>query len=241
MSPRCRPDCAVQALDLAGDEGGLFLLVVGLVDDDGVARALLRPEVLLLALLVGGDDPRGAIEDRLGGAVVLLQAHDGRLRVVALEVEDVADVGGAPGVDRLVGVADDADVGVGRRRQQAGEHVLGDVGVLELVDQDVLVALAVALAHLRVVAQQLDRLHEDVVEVEGAVLGQQRLVALVAARDDLLEVGARASARRPPAPISSLLALRDHGEDGARRVLARRPAQYSVQMRFISAIWSASS
>ena len=179
-----------------------------------------------------------AVEDGLGGAVVLLQEDDGRLRVVALEVEDVADVGGAPGVDRLVGVADDADVGVGRRRQQPREHVLGDVGVLELVDQDVLVAVAVALRTSGAVAQQLDRLHEDVVEVEGAVLGQQRLVALVAAgrrspRSRSVTLLAKASG-----PMQLALGLRDHGEDGARRVLARVQADTRRTIRFISAIWS---
>ena len=35
-------------------------------------------------------------------AVVLLQLDDGRVRVVALEVEDVAQVRAAPGVDALV-------------------------------------------------------------------------------------------------------------------------------------------
>ena len=154
-------------------------------------------------------------------AVVLLQADDGRLRVVALEVEDVADVGGAPGVDRLVGVADDADVGVRWRRQQPREHVLGDVRVLELVDQDVLVALLVRLAHVCVVAQQLDRLHQDVVEVEGVVLGEHRLVALVAAGDDLLEVGLATLLRTPPGRMQLALGVRDRGEDGARRVLLR--------------------
>ena len=40
-----------------------------------------------------------------------------------------------------------------------------------------------------VVAQQFDRLDEDVVEVEGAIFDQHGLVALIAAGDDLLEVG----------------------------------------------------
>ncbi len=154
----------------------------------GTPRPVLRPEVLLLALLVDGDDGVGGVEDGLGGAVVLLQVDDAGVRVVALEVEDVAQVGGAPGVDGLVGVADDADVAV-PAGELADEHVLDDVGVLELVDQDVQVALLVLVAaRPRGSRKRQHRLHQQVVEVEGVVLGQQRLVALVDARDDLLEV-----------------------------------------------------
>ena len=162
--------------DLARDEVGLLRLVVRLVHDDRLAGALVGPERLLLALLVAGDDGVRGVEDGLRRAVVLFEQDDARFGKVALEVEDVADVGGAPRVDRLVGVADDADVAV-LAGEQPRELVLGDVRVLELVDQDVQEALLVLLAHVVVVAEQLDRLHDHVVEVEGVVLGKQILVA----------------------------------------------------------------
>jgi hypothetical protein len=85
------------------------------VHNDGQAALVLRPEALLLALAVDADDMAGRIEDVLGGAIVLLQVDDARIGEVALEVEDVAQVGGPPGVDLLVGVADDADVAVAAR------------------------------------------------------------------------------------------------------------------------------
>ena len=54
-----------------------------------------------------------ADEDVLGRAVVLLEQHDLGAREVALELDDVADVGAAEGVDRLVGVADDGEAAPG--------------------------------------------------------------------------------------------------------------------------------
>ena len=135
---------AHQALQLLGDEGGFVFFVVGLVHDDRRAGAVLCPEVLLLALLVERDDGVRGVEDGLRRAVVLLEDDDARFREVVLEVEDVADVGGAPGVDRLVGIADDADVAVARG-PLLGQHVLRDVRVLELVDEDVLPARGVLL------------------------------------------------------------------------------------------------
>src|SRR4029079_10670103 len=96
--------------DLHGDEAGLGVLVLDLDHLDGLALAELRPEVLLLALAVVPDDPVRGLEDRVRGAVVLLERDRPRLPALARELEDVADVGASERVDRLVRVADGADV-----------------------------------------------------------------------------------------------------------------------------------
>ena len=96
-----------ELVDLLGDEPRLVVLVVGDVADDPLAVAGLGPQPLGLAALVVADHRVGGVEDRLGGAVVLLEQDRGGVREVLLEVEDVADVGAAERVDRLVGVADD--------------------------------------------------------------------------------------------------------------------------------------
>ena len=55
--------------------------------------------------------PRGGGEDMAGGAVVALQPDDLGAGKVLLEAQDVVDLGAAPAIDRLVVVADAADVG----------------------------------------------------------------------------------------------------------------------------------
>jgi hypothetical protein len=104
-----------------------------------------------------------------------------------LEIENVLQVGATPFVDRLIRVADDADVAV-FGRQQPRQLVLRDVRVLELVDHDVQEALLVTLAHFRVVAEHRHDAQDQVVEVQGVALGEHLLVALVRPRDDLGEV-----------------------------------------------------
>ncbi|GAA3297762.1 hypothetical protein GCM10020295_31490 [Streptomyces cinereospinus] len=175
-----------EAVYLVGDELGLVVLGVGDVAGDARARARVGPQVLGAAGLVALDDRVGRGEDRLRGAVVLLQQDRRRVRVVLLELEDVADGRAAEGVDRLVGVAHHAQLG-GRRLAPAGRHVLvvragadeladegvlGVVGVLVLVDQDVPEAAAVVLGDVREGAEQVDRRHDQVVEVEGVRLAQ---------------------------------------------------------------------
>ena len=84
------------------------------------------------------------VQDQLRGAVVLLELHDGRRRVVALEVEDVAYVGAAPAVDRLVVVTDDAQILV-RGGEALDPQILRPVGVLVLVHVEIAPAVLVAL------------------------------------------------------------------------------------------------
>ena len=107
-----------EPVHLLGHERGLVVLVVGHVADDGRARALVGPQVLGLAAPVLRDHRVGRGQDVLGGAVVLLEQDDLRVRVVLLELLDVADGGAAEGVDGLVRVADHAQFG--RRERVTG-------------------------------------------------------------------------------------------------------------------------
>jgi hypothetical protein len=75
-----------------------------------------------------------------GGAVVALQPDHLGAGKVLLEAQDVVDLGAAPAIDRLVVVADAADIVAGPRLalgEQAQPQILRDVGVLILVDEDV--------------------------------------------------------------------------------------------------------
>ena len=127
---------AGERLDLLADPARLLLAVPVADEADLLALGDVGPEGLAEAALVGGDDAGGGGEDVRGGAVVLLEADDLGAGEVLLEAQDVADLGAAPAVDRLVVVADAADVAVGAG-EEAEPEVLGDVGVLVLVDEDV--------------------------------------------------------------------------------------------------------
>ena len=173
------------------------MLVLGHVAGDLLARPGVRPQVLRPPVGVAGDDGVRRVEDRLRRAVVLLQQHRGGVRVVALELQDVADRRTAEGVDGLVGVADDRQLGRLVRRVRLGlgefpdEDVLGVVGVLVLVDQHVPEPAAVVIGHRREVLQQPHRGHDQVVEVQRVRLAQPPLVAGVDVGEHLLARGGR--------------------------------------------------
>ena len=108
---------------------------------------------------------------------------------VVLEVEDVADVGAAEAVDRLVVVADDAQVAV-LLGEQLEPAVLGAVGVLVLVDEHVAEAAPVAVAHLLEELEQVHAAEQQVVEVHRVGRVQARLVEVVDVGRGLLEEAA---------------------------------------------------
>ena len=178
-----------QPVDLADDEAGLVVVGVGGVHRDERPRSGGGPQVLRAAPLVAGDDSVGGGEDVLRRAVVLLQQDGGGAGEVALELLDVADRGTTEGVDRLVGVADDGEL-AGRHLvrpgadQRAHQHVLGVVRVLVLVDQDMTEAAVVVLGDGRVIGEQPDRAHDEVVEVQGVGLREAPLVLGVRGGDD---------------------------------------------------------
>ena len=96
------------------------------------------------------DDAGGGGEDLRGRAVVLLEPDDQRAGEIGLEAQDVADLGAAPAVDRLVVVADAAQIAMALR-QQPQPQILRDVGVLVLVDQQIAEAPLVVGEDFRIV------------------------------------------------------------------------------------------
>ena len=205
--------------DLGGDVARLGVLVLDLDHAHRVAVAELRPEVLLLALAVVADDAVRGVEDVLRRAVVLLERDRVRAREVVLELEDVADVGAAAAVDRLVRVADDEDVAV-LLGEELEQPVLRVVRVLVLVDEDVAERFLPLLARLGEALEHVDREEEHVVEVDG-VRGEEPLLVQVVDLRDRLVVEARDALRVLVRGDERVLRVRDLGVDAARREALR--------------------
>ena len=189
-------------MDLADHERGLVVLVVALEADDLFAHALVGPQVLLAGRRVVRDHRVRGFEDALGRPVVLVEHDDRRVGERVLELQQVAEVGAAELVDALRVVADDHDAAV-FDREQAHELPLRGVRVLELVDEDVPEPLLIPVQRLRVLAEQANGEHEQVVEVDGRRLREPPLVlgvhlgdAAFGRADGLLRVLARAGSAR---------------------------------------------
>ncbi len=167
-----------QCIDLSRHGIGLGRLVFVALHGNVALVSPDRDEGLLLAIRVAGDQAVGRPENGGGAAEVLFELDDHRLGPVLLEGQDVADVGAAPAIDRLVGIAGGADIAVGQR-QGLGQAILRVVGVLVLIDEQELEPIGQLAADSRVVLQQKRDLHQQVVEIQSVALGEDLLVARV--------------------------------------------------------------
>src|SRR6185503_3008225 len=100
----------LEFLDLLTDRAGLFLRVPRTGDRHLLARLVLGAQRLAEPALVVRDQMRGGAQDMAGRAVIALEPDHLGARKVLLEAQDVVDLGAAPAIDRLVVVADAADV-----------------------------------------------------------------------------------------------------------------------------------
>ncbi len=96
--------------DLARDPFRLIHLVRGAHECDERAKLVFRVEDLAFSVLVFRDDLVRCPEDQLSRAVIALQANRPGGGKVPLEFEDVSDVSPPPPIDRLVVIADNAEV-----------------------------------------------------------------------------------------------------------------------------------
>ena len=114
----------------------------------------------------------------------------------------------------LIIVADNADVFVlpGKEGQKL---ILAVVDVLELVAVNILEAVLVVLAGLLRLAQELDRLHNQIVEVQGVRNGQLLLVELVGPTDGAFERGCREVIENIRGRLQRFFGFGDLRKDGA--------------------------
>ena len=175
------------------------MFVVGDVPDDQLTLTGVGPQPLLAPAGVARDDRVGRVEDGLSGPVVLLEQNRCRVGKVAFEVFDVANRRATERIDGLIGVTDHAQlgrrhrVGVGRAHahQFAHQHVLGVIGVLVFVDQDVPESAPVVLGDLRERLQHRHRLTDQVVEIQRVGRPQPALILGVHLGDDASQIVGR--------------------------------------------------
>ncbi len=161
--------------DFLADPARLFLAVPMADQADLLPLRQVGPERLAEAPLIGGNHARCGGEDVWRGAVVLLQPDHLGTGKILFEPQDVAHLGAAPAVDRLVVVADAADVAM-PLRQQPQPEILRDVGVLILVDEDVAEPALILRQHVVVGLEDGQDVQQQVTEIDRVQRSQPLLI-----------------------------------------------------------------
>ena len=177
-------------------------------------------------------EPVGELEHLRRRAVVLLQPDHRRVREPLRHAEQVVGRRAGEAVDRLVVVADDAQV-VTRPEPRVEQRLLQQVHVLVLVDRERVVALAELRCDV-VVVERRDRALEQILEVHQPLVALEELVLLVDPVHDV--VGHRRGVpvqrvevpRGRDPPVSCPLDLGREVAGGAELERRRQPADQVV-------------
>ena len=114
-------------------------------------------------------------------AVILLQPDYHGAREILLEFEDVADLGAAPTIDRLIIVADAADVLV-LLGEQAQPKILRDICVLVLIDQQIAEFALPFRQNRRLFQEDGQIMQQQIAEIGGVQHAQPLLIEPVQLR-----------------------------------------------------------
>ena len=143
----------MKALHLVGDPEGFEVTRERLMYGDRLTDRLLREDILGDLVLIVCDDLPRSLDDGLRGAVVALELEGAGVGEGLLEAEDIVQVRPTEGVDTLGIIADDEDSTL-VLHQLARDHVLGEVGILILIDEEVIDTVLPELQHIGVLAEE---------------------------------------------------------------------------------------
>ncbi len=171
-----RSAAVMKLVDFRGNPAPLIALVACLIGLNLLAIACGGEQTLVLTLRVMAHHGICRRKDMAGRAVILLELNHLGIGKILLEVEDVGDIGAAPGINRLVVVAHNHQVLV-LGSEQVRNLVLHVIRILILVYADIAKTLLIFFEHLGAAAQKLKRPHEQVVKVHR-VRGTQATLQL---------------------------------------------------------------
>ena len=198
-----------------------FLGAVPHADDAHlVARIEFGPQRLAEAVAVLRNQRRRGRQYLRGRPVILLEPDYRRAGKVLFEAQDVRDLGAAPRIDRLVVVADAADI-LARLRQQPQPEILAGVGILIFIDEDIFEALLIMFEHIAVIFQDHQHVQQQVAEIAGVERLQPRLIQRIEMAALAVGIGFPVARIKVGRRQAAVLPLVDQ-----RRELARRPALF---------------
>ena len=127
--------------------------IVRLIVNDFRTVAVGSPQIFRLASAVVVDNGIGSVQNNLRAAVVLLQFHQLGIGVILFKIKDILDIGTAPAINTLVGIAYYADVSVACG-QQLRQQILRMVGILIFVNHQIIKLALVFFSYSRIFLQQ---------------------------------------------------------------------------------------
>ena len=187
---------ALQVFYVIANGAGFLIAVPMRAQGELLAVLTLGPERLAETALVLGNKSRGGTQDLRRRTIVALEPDHLGAGEILLEAQYVVDLGPAPAIDRLVVVADTANVLVSLG-QQSQPQILSNIGVLILIDQHVFEPALILLQHIGVHLENMQNLEQQIAEVDGIHHSEPGLIFGVEFRTPAIGESMRFAGRHP--------------------------------------------
>ena len=131
-----------------------------------------------MAIVVVADNRICRLKNIAGGTVVLLKLNNRSVGIGLIKVKNILNCCATEFINRLIVVANDHDIAIFVRKELC-KNELRVVRVLILVYQNVSELILIKLTNLAVVCKKLNRLHNNVVKVNGIIFLHLLLIELI--------------------------------------------------------------
>ena len=152
--------------------------IAGLINHNGLSPIIGCPQPFALSAQIMGDHRIGCIQNRLGGAIILLQADQAAAFILLFKIQNIGNGGATEPVNTLVIIAYHANIFI-TTCQQTTEQILQMIGILILVHQHILELSLIITANILVLLQKFDGQQDNIIKIHRIVVQQTLLIGLI--------------------------------------------------------------
>jgi len=156
----------------------LVPFVIAVNNNDWRSRLSIGPEILLLPAHIVDHNSGCSLENIPGGSVIPFQPDHRGVRIVLLELQNVAKSCATPSIYTLIIISDHTEIPV-LGGQHGHQHVLRVIGVLIFIYQDVQKSLLVGLEDVGSFTEQPHGQTQKIIEIESIIGSQAGFIFLI--------------------------------------------------------------
>src|SRR5699024_10352634 len=177
---------SLQLFNIISHPVGFIAFVIIVQQRNSIAGVIVGPQSLFELAAVLLDNRIRCFQNGLRRAIILFQWNLNRILIVVLKVQNIADICAPERIDALGVIADHAQVLI-----FLGQHicnlVLGMVGILIFINQDIFKAVLVLFKDLRMFRKELNGFDQKIIIVHRIIVLQALYILAIDFSGDIIQ------------------------------------------------------
>ena len=127
------------------NKSSLIPLITSHIGGDFISLYIICPEIFLFTMRVIFDNRISRRQNGFGGAIILFQHNGFGIRIILLKIHNITNISTTPTIDGLIRITYYAKIAIAPS-QQSCQLILGTIGVLILIHQNITEATLIPTA-----------------------------------------------------------------------------------------------